>query len=345
VESAVSLGPCCTSKPLTVSTIPSRDPLSEIPVDLLFLQIVVPPTLPHFQPGTFLLSMVARLWLVLARRLRLTSYMFGERRAEEESSTPWPWSDSTVRTRDGVFARAPAGDNIVFTQDKHVLVTTTEQGDPISEAGKALVEAQDAVARKAGRDPKDDYTIIYLPPHFSRRVLTFIFLLWLVGVSFAALAIGAPILTGRAIFAMTMPKQIHDGYSFIAGFYVLWGAFLIPPTVIPWYRHQRIIAAIDRSSYPLKVAIRSVSWIFQITWLAISLGFIIPLLLAIVLELYIIFPLRAGIFPSDTVPTIRLWEDWALGLIVTKIALKLQRLQPPGKYMRAIDTVSVYTHS
>ena len=68
-------------------------------------------------------------------------------------------------------------------------------------------------------------------------------------------------------------------------------------------------------------------------------GIIIPILVAFVVDLYIILPIQFSLDPSMT-PRIRVVDTWALGLIYGKIALHAVRIQPPNRIARGFQHVS-----
>jgi len=100
---------------------------------------------------------------------------------------------------------------------------------------------------------------------------------------------------------------------------------------------QSEIPSID----PLYLEIgRIIISIGKIAFLAITLGLVIPLLLALVVELYIILPVRIDLSTVEAQkPTIYIWEDWALGLVLFNIALRIARLQNPPVIVAAWDTI------
>jgi len=87
--------------------------------------------------------------------------------------------------------------------------------------------------------------------------------------------------------------------------------------------------------------LRTFIWAFNhiITWT--MLGFVIPLLMATVLQLYILLPIRVGIYPRSegSVTTLHIWEDWALGCVLAAIMVRIGRMQPMGPLLRAWDTI------
>ncbi|KDQ12990.1 hypothetical protein BOTBODRAFT_399709 [Botryobasidium botryosum FD-172 SS1] len=326
----------------------TRDPLSEIPIDLLFVHNVIPPTVNHFRPKKFLNGMLTLWWKTTAKRLRLTSYMFGERQLDEEYSTEWTWTSlyqrgpvsaqkELDRVPDGGFIRAPAGDNIAFTKEGQMLIKTNEAGEPLEERGRELKKAQDEAALNAQRNPSEDYRIVYVPPYFTQRVLFFIYLLWLTGATFTVVSLATPIFLGRYIFTFLTERPVHDGYSFIAGFYVLWGVAFVGRQA---YREYET----PTTSYPptfgavRKHVTQNVLWVFKLAYLLFWFDLILPTLVALVIELYIVIPARL-VFQPDWHVTLHMWEDWALGVVLGKIMIRVHRFQPPNRFTRAVEVI------
>jgi hypothetical protein len=57
--------------------------------------------------------------------------------------------------------------------------------------------------------------------------------------------------------------------------------------------------------------------------------------------LYTILPIRLWLTPHPKLPEVNLLEQWALGVVYSKIGLRLARFQqPPGGFIRAVDRVS-----
>ncbi|KAF9506397.1 hypothetical protein BS47DRAFT_1385606 [Hydnum rufescens UP504] len=311
----------------------SRKPISEIPIDLLFLHLVVPLILGSIRPRDFITRATTAWWEHAAHELRLTSYMFGYRVVDEEEASVFTWrrlpylrnfawvgtnQDQEARVRDGGFARAPAGDTIAFPdKERQMLVSTNEHGAPLDDEGRRLIETQNEAAAKANRNVAEDYQVVYLPPHFKYRVSVFITYLWFTAVCCVTVVVGTPILIGR---------PMHDGYSFIVGGCILWAAVMVGRSAIKQYRGlqvqrrvHRLAAEARRSSGlpararwdPIFVAlVRSVIWLGNLAWIGLALGLVLPILLGVMMQFYIILPIRVGFFPETEgrAPTIHAWD-------------------------------------
>ncbi|TDL24001.1 hypothetical protein BD410DRAFT_786709 [Rickenella mellea] len=321
-----------------------REPLSEVPIDLLFLHLVLPATLRHFEPRNIIQTVTTQYWKWVARHLRLTSYMFGGRHAAEERPTQFRWTalfgndkaivdDRNVQF-DGTLRRVPATDNIALPKDMRATIIVDESGEPVDQAGRDLMQAQDEEAEKAKRNVKDDYQVVYMPPNFRRRIILFIVLLWLVGSSICVAGVALPIHLGRAVFALFMPRQVHDGYSFVVGFYAFWGCFVIGKTLDRLdKRRQRTIADGPRADWFLFLAKRGLLWFGQVSWTVFWMGLVIPTLIAMVMDVYLVIPVRLMLDPA-TVLRVHVFESWAVGLLYAKMAVGTGRYRQPT----AIDT-------
>ncbi|KAF8327196.1 uncharacterized protein EI90DRAFT_2975197 [Cantharellus anzutake] len=351
----------------------AKNPISEIPIDLLFLHIVAPAIIESVNVRDTLVRATTIWWEHAAHELRLTSYMFGQRVAEEEQQSVFSWrrlplirnrpwaavhaANQPAPVRDGSFVRAPAGDSIAFPEnERQMLVTTDENGNPLDDEGRRLIEVQDAAALAAHRTVADDYTVLYLPPNFKYRIMAFIMYLWLTSVGIATVAVDTPILFGRLLLDRLVGHATHDGYSFIIGASSFWALITFGRFVVRQYQGVQDLRQTWRATWqlgnarpdttalgvdPLYTEIgHGVVWIGKLAVLTIALGFIIPLLLALVVELYIILPIRIGLFPMEQrAPTIYIWEDWALGLVLFNIALRMARLQNPPAIVAAWDAM------
>jgi len=285
--------------------------------------------------------------------------MFGDRHPDEEFSRPWnsylPWHRDVapviIPSRDGGFRRVPAGDNIAFLRDRPAMIQVDETGVPLSEGGKELLAEQDAEARQAGRNPSEDYAVVYIPPDFLKRIFAFIAFFWISGSIALFAGIAIPTFAGRSLFRLFTERELHDGYSFMIGFYLIWWSWLVGILFVKVrIRRQRHMTgreelnAVDsnggriRASWLLFLFKRVTVYFSKILWLGFWLGFILPMLLSIVVDLYIVIPLRSIANPGFT-PTIHLFESWATGLILAKIMMKVHRPRPGTDFNGGLEAV------
>ncbi|OAX41033.1 hypothetical protein K503DRAFT_713394 [Rhizopogon vinicolor AM-OR11-026] len=327
----------------------TREPISTVPVDLIFLQFALPYTMRHLRPRRFSHRWAVRIWKVLAARLRLTSYMFGDRHSEEEFTAQFDnWiaflrrstsdTEAATKTHDGTFRRVPASDNIALPKDMRATAEVLADGTPANPTAKALVDAQNAEALKAKRDIKNDYLIVYFPPNFRLRIFGFIASVWTVVAVLAAIFIAVPVQMGRRFFGVFTLKELHDGYSFLAGIYLLWACYLVSLAAERMdKRRQRRGGDGPRAEFAVFFIKRSFLWFSKIAYMGIFLGIIIPILLALVIDLYIIMPVRLTLNPTMDI-RIRIVDMWALGLVYGKIFMRINR-RPQFDIGRGVVTI------
>jgi E3 ubiquitin-protein ligase MARCH6 len=324
----------------------NKEPLSHVPLDLLFLHAALPYTMHYFRPRRPLKRVSNILWRFLARKLRLTSFMFGERHLEEEF-TPNSWSifstkkvEYDEKLRDGNFRRVPATDNIALPREMRATAAVNERGEAVDEKARRLIQQQNAEAMKAKRDFKRDYTVVYIPPYFKYRVILFMSALWVIGSLFATAGIALPILIGRTFFKLLYKTTIHDGYSFLAGFYLIWACFLVGKAIDRLdKRRQRSGLEGPRPDLRLFVFKRGFLWLGKISFMLVTLAIILPIVLALVVELYIVLPLRF-ILDRGLEVHFRVWDLWAFGLLYMKLVAHVLRIEArEGSVISGIDHV------
>ncbi|SJL04278.1 uncharacterized protein ARMOST_07639 [Armillaria ostoyae] len=327
----------------------NRQPLSKVPIDLLFLHLVLPYTMHYFRPRKGIIKLVTVIWKFLACQLRLTSYFFGGRYPLEEV-TPAKWSlkslysskslfvDPTAKA-DGSFWRVPATDSIALPKDIGATAAVDERGNPIDERAERLISIQNLEALKAKHQIRDDYMVVYIPPNFHRRIFAFVTVLWVIGALSLGVLVALPIALGRRFFGLFVAEDVHDGYPLIIGFYLLWGCYLVGQAIDRLdKRRQRRGSDGPRADLWMLVVKRGLLWSAKISYMALFLGIVIPTLIAFAVDLYVILPIRLGLDPTLS-PNIRIADEWAFGLLYVKIGLYVRRMQPRGPIAKGIDLI------
>lgn len=310
----------------------------------------------YLRPRKVVYRVAVHVWKFLAARLRLTSYMFGDRHRDEESSRVFKTWVAFFRrsakdigelttTQDGTFRRVPASDNIALPRDMRATAEVREDGTPLNDKAAALIASQNAEAVKAKRDIKDDYIIVYFPSRFRSRIIVFVTAVWTIMAIVAAVCIAVPVQVGRQFFALISSSLVHDGYSFLAGFYILWACYLIAKAAESMdRRRQRVTGDGPRAEFAVYFAKQSLLWAIKMVYMALFLGVLIPILLGLVVDLYIVLPIRLTLVPT-LVPTIRLVDMWSLGVVYCKIAIRLRRrLQLPQRRFDALHVVCTISY-
>ncbi|KAI0048750.1 hypothetical protein FA95DRAFT_1007728 [Auriscalpium vulgare] len=326
-----------------------REPLSDVPVDLLFLHALLPYTLRFFRPRRLIRTFSVHIWKHLCKHLRLTSYMFGQLHPDEEYTprrSGWlglrGGSVAEAHVFDGNYRRVPASDNVAVPRDMRATAAVDIDGQPIDDEARQLIATQNLEADKARRSVADDYTIVYIPPHFRYRIAAFIAALWVIGCVFVALSVSCPILLGRRVFKLFTAREVHDGYSFFVGFYLLWGSWVVGYSIERMdRRRQRRTSDEPRAEWPLYLAKRTLLWLAKISYMVFFLGIVIPILIALVVEVYMVLPIRLT-FNKDLVPRIRVVDMWALGIVYAKIFLHAHNMRPRDRITNGIRNIKIH---
>jgi E3 ubiquitin-protein ligase MARCH6 len=299
----------------------------------------------YFRPKRAIKYIATVVWKDLSRKLRLTSYFFGENRPEEQY-TPQNWFGTDINDpklsgrRDGTFRRVPATDNLALPRDMRATARVTESGTPFDKAAEDLIKVQNTEALKAKRDINFDYRVVYIPPGFRYRIFAFILSMWTIGAVILGISVALPITLGRSVFKLFMSRDVHDGYSLILGFYLLVACYLCGRAIDRLdKRRQRRSPEGPRADLRVLVVKRGLLWTAKISYMIVTLGVLLPILVALVMDLYVILPIRLVLDPSLN-PRIRIVDTWALGLLYVKIAFHAHRIQPNSRISRGLHHVS-----
>ncbi|KAG8904942.1 hypothetical protein FRB99_000996 [Tulasnella sp. 403] len=302
------------------------DALSEIPVDLLILHVVIPVTLAKLKPKRVVLYLLMQWWKKTSKHLRLSAYMFGIRKPEEEQFDPrsplarvlgfLKWEESPATVFMGDFIRAPATDMLVLPPDEPALIRVNEQGEARTPRGATLKQLQDETCQKAGLSPEQAFTVVYIPPNFRLRILFFLLSFWCWGAMFVTSYLGVPVCVGRFIIYALGMKPVHDAYTWTIGTYVVL-------TLVILYKEVRRLSR-KGCPTPQRVAKKILFKGTQLGYLFFAIGVLLPLLVALVVEFYIILPGRVYL-GGLTKPEIHLVETWAIGVLYVKLGWRLSR--------------------
>ena len=321
-----------------------REPLSTVPYDLVFMHLILPYTIHYFRPRTAARQIGTMLWKWLSRMLRVSSYMFGERYSDEEivpkglfdfRSKNVVESDKQEPRREGGWRRVPANDNVAIVRSMRATVEVTEDGQPTNEVEARLLKLQNTEADRHKRNVDEDYTVVYIPPYFKYRIAAFILAVWSVCCVAIATTLAGPVLLGRRFFLLFTTREVHDGYSFVIGFHLLWGCWLVAQAVERLDRHRQRRENDSRAWWPLFLAKRSSLWLAQASYMAFFLVFVIPTLIALVMEMYVLMPIKF-IYDPRVAVKVKLVDMWVLGLFYTKIILRLPGFEAPRRMNEGI---------
>lgn len=127
----------------------------------------------------------------------------------------------------------------------------------------------------------------------------------------------------------TPTSRPHELYTAAVGIYLCWigsRAISICVNLFPQGRN----AIIEKVKHWISIG---VSYAMAAIIFVLMLG-VIPLMFGLLLELVVVVPLRV---PLEQTPVLFLWQDWALGVLYTKIACALTLMGPDWALKRAIE--------
>ncbi|KAI5787021.1 hypothetical protein DFH27DRAFT_487022 [Peziza echinospora] len=335
----------------------SNEPVLEFPVDLLFYNFFMPVAVQFFKPSEALQKMYAWWFRKCARWLRLTSFMFGDRRNDEEGRTvrnTWvaalllkpsdpdqplnPKEENsadvskqeTYFLRDGRFVRAPADDSVRRPKGQTVFI-------PVNEANERVDGQSDPEDGDTGPN-SPNFKLVYIPPHFKSRIFLVVLSIWLfAAVTGVGITIG-PLLLGRAILETLVPQDLrmNDVYAFSIGIYIIGATLYLGSkyqAFVEWFEGAR---ASLHNPGKAQLAVRKHLWrAIKVSYIFAAFGLVLPTLLALMIEFYVIIPMHTY-FTQGEVHVIHVIQDWTLGVLYVKMMGNMLLLDPESPWARAL---------
>ncbi|KKZ63999.1 hypothetical protein EMCG_01660 [[Emmonsia] crescens] len=311
----------------------SNEPVLEFPVDLLFYNFVMPLAIRSIRPSDGLHEMYNWWFHKCAHILRLTHFLFGERRQDEEGRHVYPtWRDWTFGRRgtlddegrskyflrDGKFVRAPGSDQVRIPKGRHVFLAVDENNERID--GKE--DHEEGLHGKSN----SMFAHVYIPPRFKTRIATFIFMIWVFAAVTGLGCTIVPLVVGRRMISSLFPSHIrvNDIYAFSIGIYVVGGAFYAMIHCrhgLPALRQRlQLYLASPRQAFPQ--AYNLLVKFLSLLYIGGAYALFLPSLFALITELYILIPLHTYIGGGDA-HVIHFVQDWTLGVLYVRMAVRL----------------------
>ncbi|KAF9543697.1 hypothetical protein EC957_000552 [Mortierella hygrophila] len=251
--------------------------------------------------------------------------------------------------RDGGWYRVPNTDRIVQMKNRRVLVPVDENGnalDPNDDLPGEVDPLMDYPPHNRDDpslpvDPKENTTIVYGPPHLKRRLIAFLILVWTSVMTFMVLSVVSPMVLGRAIFSLKSTRPVHDVYSFVVGIYFLSGIWY----AVDW-TSAKIHMIYTRGTGPINSrAVLNMLWTAskmatKLTYFVLAFGILMPFTLGLMVELFVVLPLRNAI---DEEANVIFMVDWAVGLLYMKIIHRILTVLPNNRFALDMNRVFVGT--
>lgn len=278
----------------------STEPILEFPLDL-FLYMFVTPLLIRQLEVSKVVSTMYSWWLRhCARALRLSHFLFDDRRREEEGKhIRRTWTDVLLMRKANPEATPTEQEDepsaIQFKKNgKYVLTPCNDSYRP-PKPGEAFIhsEADDVYIVDKDGKKNDHFSKIYVPPRFRLRISLFMVCLWLFSALTGICVTLVPLALGRQIFRSSLPEgiQVNDIYAYSVGIYIL-GAVLFAalkgPSAVQYAREKA--TAIDVEAWVNSAK----HYGMRALKCAYLYGFLIvlPLAIAMILHFYVIAPLH-----------------------------------------------------
>ncbi|KAK9237104.1 hypothetical protein V1525DRAFT_443315 [Lipomyces kononenkoae] len=330
--------------------------ITEFPIDLLLYYIFIPFVLRFFKPSGLLKRSWSFFFTKAASWLRLTSFLFNIEVPYEEGSLRYRTLASRLKFRsgmthdvirsageidkvtgdvvfvkDGSYVRAPNSDSVHLRKGRHEFVGVTKENRRLD--------------GKIDR-PEDlrDIVVVYAPPQFRIRIGLLLIGIWLFAAATGLAVTVGPLLLGRKIFSIFLPEgqKMNDIYCLTVGGYIFCAFFIVGTFVADnWATIVRGMRRLFNLVYsPRQLFFGTISFLYQIikvSYVSLSFGLLIPSLLSLIMEFYIVIPLHLY-FTADQ-PVIHFMQGWALGVLYSRMLWKVLTLDGESRWARAYRQV------
>ncbi|XP_012995203.1 E3 ubiquitin-protein ligase MARCHF6 [Esox lucius] len=280
----------------------SDAPVSELSLELLLLQVVLPALLEQGHTRQWLKGLV-RAWTVSAGYLLdLHSYLLGEQEDNE--------------------ANQPVNNNNNPAPGHH----NNNNDNPAPAVGEGLHAAHQAILQQGGPVGFQPY---HRPPRFPFRIVLLIGFMCVTLLVASLMCLTLPVFAGRWLMSFwTGSSKIHELYTAACGLYVCWLSIRGATVLLAWMPQGRTVIMLKAQEWTLMI--------LKTLVVALLVAGVIPLLLGLLFELVIVAPLRV---PLDQTPLFYPWQDWALGVLHAKIIAAITLMGPQWWLKTVIEQV------
>uniref|UniRef100_A0A8C4RV66 E3 ubiquitin-protein ligase MARCHF6 n=1 Tax=Erpetoichthys calabaricus TaxID=27687 RepID=A0A8C4RV66_ERPCA len=232
----------------------SDAPVSELSLELLLLQVVLPALLEQGHTRQWLKGLV-RAWTVSAGYLLdLHSYLLGDQEENENN------------------ANQQAANNNQQARNNNAI--------PV--VGEGLHAAHQAILQQGGPVGFQPYR---RPVRFSFRIVLLILFMCITLLVASLVCLTLPVFTGRWLMSFwTGIAKIHELYTAACGLYVCWLSIRAITVLLAWMPQGRQVILLKVQEWSLMI--------MKTLIVAVLLAGLVPLLLGLLFELVIVAPLR-----------------------------------------------------
>ncbi|KAE9986440.1 hypothetical protein EG328_005666 [Venturia inaequalis] len=333
----------------------SSESALEFPLDILFYNFLTPVVVRFARPSDGLHTMYKWWFRRCARLLRLSDFLFKDQHKDEQGHhvhRTWKsWltrqtgdvedavdtepEDKQVEVyfqRDGRHVKAPASDQVRIPKGSPVFVDVDEVVD----------ETTDGQAPHVNGTNPDMTAIVYIPPWFRVRIALFVVAVWFFAAFTGIMVTIVPLLVGRKILSTAIPNanNVNDIYAFSLGIYVLGGILwtvLHYGPILTFLRSTFWPSSETRAQAASKI-LSYTKQVLSIVYVYSALGLGLPILFAVLLELYILMPIHVFFGPEDS-HVIHIIQDWTLGILYVRIGTRILTWNRQSRTARAVQAV------
>ncbi|GFO07122.1 E3 ubiquitin-protein ligase march6 [Plakobranchus ocellatus] len=287
----------------------SEAPVSELSLELLLLQVVLPSLLEAGHTRAMLKKLVEGWSKAVAWLLDLRSYLIGDVSLDGEDASNIvdnPEPDHPADPRDN-----QAGQQLPPAQQ---------------DLNEGLGAAHQAMLQGGGPTGFQPYK---RPSFFIARISALIILMCITFFLASTISLVLPVFIGRQLMWLWVgDTKIHELYTAGCGLYICWLCLRVSTVVAGWYLQGWAI-----------IKARLQLWSMLVVKSLVMAGVLlvmIPLLLGLLFDVIIVAPMRV---PLDQSPIFFPWQDWALGVLHMKILTAVIMMGPQWWLKRAIERV------
>jgi E3 ubiquitin-protein ligase MARCH6 len=277
----------------------TTEPILEFPMDMLLYNFLTPIIIRLFKPSDAVNTIYAWWLRRCARALRLSHFLFDDRRKDEEGRfVHKSWRSFFL------VKRPDHSENLLLEDESHcidfkkdgmyVLTPCNDQYRP-PKPDEAFFHLDDdaCIVDKDGKK-NDHFAKIYIPPLFRIRISLFMVCLWLFSAFMGLCSTLLPLVLGRYLLARLLPEgmRVSDIYAYSLGCYILGGGVMVAAkgrSLLSSLQKKAAVVDVNAWLDPLwRFAIKALRCVYVYGFL----GIMLPTIFALFLQLYVVLPLH-----------------------------------------------------
>lgn len=291
----------------------STEPVLEFPLDLFLYNLVVPLSIKLFNSAKVINTMYAWWLRLCARGLRLSHFLFDDRRKDEEGThVHQTWSSFLLMKRANPEQAITPSDKrltegrdlpeVYFKRDGKYVLTPCNDAYRPPKPGEAFLyaEGEDVYIGNKDGEKNSHFANVYIPPFFRLRVTLFMVCLWMFSAFAGLCATLLPLVFGRYVLASLLPSgvKVNDIYAYSTGAYILGGSLYVA------FKGSAALKYVKQKAQAIDIQ----AWIESIKKYgsralkcAYVYGFaitVVPVVFALLLQFYLITPLHTYMHSS-----------------------------------------------